>query len=385
MGSEGAGKGGVMAQRFSQRLSSAVRGASERMGSLRGSQTDKNEIRQKQALTDKGITLVERLGVGGQGEVFKATMRLKGGEEAVAVKVIPKSMVRDEDSKSAVRLEISLLSEIEHPNVVKFYTAIEDSKYWYVVIELLNGGDLYDRIQKGAFSEMQIVKFAEYTFSILQHLHAMNIAHRDLKLENFMLHKDVETGEETVKLIDFGLAYKRKNNKKFVTDGHPGTLSYQAPEIVRQQAYIPEKVDVWCAGVMIYSAVEKAFPFYGENERQIERAILVNKPKCSSPSWRLAGPEFEAIVRLCLEKDQKKRPTATQALKKIRHITNQKVAASPRHNPQTVDLSNKDTRLRRMGRAMSSRFTSSGSQRNLTASGSSKFLSSGSSKNLAVA
>lgn len=358
--------------RFSQRLGSALRESAQRMSSLRSNGgNDRAGIKQRPALLDAGYTLLELLGSGGQGEVYKASTR---GEnfEIVAVKIISKSSCRDEAAKKGVEQEISILKELEHPNVVKLIDVVEDKNAWYVITELLNGGDLYDRIQRGAFSDHQLVKFAEYTFSILMYLHAKGIAHRDLKLENFMLHVDPETQVEYIKLIDFGFSYRKKEGKKFVTDDHPGTLSYQAPEIVRQQPYKPEKVDVWCAGVMLYSAFEKAFPFYGANEREIERSILTSRPVFGCSGWKNAGSEFEKLIQDCLEKDQKKRPTAAQAHKRVVQILEKKCLLSPKHNPRSVNLSERDTRMHRIGRSISQMIRPSSSGKKLVGAGSTK-------------
>jgi len=354
---------------MSQRLSSAVRQSAQRLSSLR-SNKEKDEIRQRPALLEHGILLDEKIGVGGQGEVFKG--HFQKDEKYVAIKIITKASCKDKASIEAVKLEISLLKDLDHPNIVQFFLLAQDEYNWYVVTELLNGGDLYDRIQKGAFSDMQLIKFAEYTFSILKYLHANGIAHRDLKLENFMLHKDPTTGLETIKLIDFGLAYRKKEGKKYVHDDHPGTLSYQSPEIVKQQAYMPEKVDVWCAGVMLYSAIEKAFPFYGGTEKEIEHSICTAKPQFICSGWKSVGQEFEDIIKACLDKDQKKRPTAAQALKKVVAISERKVILSPRHNPRNVNLTEKDTKIHRIGRSISSKIIpknaikSIGSKKNLS-------------------
>jgi len=366
--------------RISARLSSALRESAQRMSSLRSNKGEnKGGVAQRAVLVESGYYLVEQLGSGGQGEVYRANDRNAG--EDLAIKIISKSACRDESARRAVESEIEILRVVNHPNVVRIIDVLEDARAWYVITELLNGGDLYDRIQRGAFSEAQLVKFAEYTFSILKYLHSKGIAHRDLKLENFMLHVNQETGVETIKLIDFGFAYRKKEGKKFVTDDHPGTLSYQAPEIVRQQPYRPEKVDVWCAGVMLYSAFEKAFPFYGAGEREIERSILTSKPVFGCSGWKAAGIEFENVIASCLEKDQKRRPTAAQAHKKIVTILEKKCALSPKHNPRSVNLSEKDTKMHRFGRSVSQMLRPN-SQRKPGGSTSNLHASQGSSKNL---
>jgi len=368
--------------RFSQRLGSALKESAHRMSSVRSEKREKNVVKQKPVLLDAGFILIEAIGAGGQGEVYRANVKSEENKE-VAVKIISKAACRDDASRRAVEVEIGILKELDHPNVVTLIEVCEDNENWYVITELLNGGDLYDRIQKGALSEHQLVKFAEYTFSILKYLHAKGIAHRDLKLENFMLHKDPATGVEFIKLIDFGFSYRKKEGKKFVTDDHPGTLSYQAPEIVRQQPYKPEKVDIWCAGVMLYSAFEKAFPFYGANEREIERSILTAKPVFGCSGWKAAGQDFENLIVSCLEKDQKKRPTAAQAYKKVLAILDKKVLLSPKHNPRNVNLGEKDTKFHRFGRSLSAKVRNG---KKMAGSASSRNLLSslGSSKNLAA-
>jgi len=103
--------------------------------------------------------------------------------------------------------ELLILLEVDHPNIIKFYEAYRDEKYYHIVMEKCDGGELFERvIQKGVFSEADAATCIRKVLSAIKYLHDKNIAHRDLKPENFVYESDEPTAE--IKLIDFGLSKK---------------------------------------------------------------------------------------------------------------------------------------------------------------------------------
>mmetsp|Transcript_5179 Transcript_5179/g.9035 ORF Transcript_5179/g.9035 Transcript_5179/m.9035 type:complete len:380 (+) Transcript_5179:53-1192(+) len=364
-----------------------------RMSSIRGQAPGDNSAalgKQKPVLLQHGLVVVDTIATGGQGEVLRCHYRPKSNSETgdghlnmshslsspsatsagytvVAVKFIRCSSSKHRDETLR---EVEMLRLVRHPNVVTLLDCIEDRNAVYVVTEMLNGGDLLDRILRGAFSDAQVLFFAEKVLSILVDIHRIGITHRDLKLENFMLHTDETTGEEVIKLIDLGMAHRRnKGDPALISDEHPGTLMYEAPEIVRREPYSPEKVDIWCTGVMLYTAAQKTYPFSDEVESEVSRQILEEAPRFDGSQWKHLGQPFEDLIKSMLNKNASKRPTAKEALAtvaKIRRSRNQAASASrmksseSKSNIDNVSLSKKEGFLSRMKRSISLRMKTNG-------------------------
>jgi len=336
---------------------------------------------QKPVLLEKGYCVMSIVASGGQGEVLKASRRevsspigslgtstasihSTNNANLVSTNIVAIKYVRcqSDEQRQETMDEVNMLKLVAHPNVVELQEVIEDRSGIYVVTEFLNGGDLLDRIQKGAFSEAQVLYFAEKALSILSFMHDLEIFHRDLKLENFMIHKDPATGEEIIKLIDFGMAcrIRAKPNAPecLIYDEHPGTLNYEPPEIVRREPYRPDKVDIWCMGVMLYSALTKNYPFQGDTKDEIRDNICNAELQFDMAQWVSIGEPFRKLVARMLEKDPKKRPTATEVLVLVKKIRNNgSVTRLP--SDRQVSLTKKDSPFNRYARSFSRRFSKS--------------------------
>ena len=138
------------------------------------------------------------LGAGSFGKVFLAHNK-KNRDFRVAVKVISK--IKFANELEFIRQEVQILSELDHPNIVKYYEQYEDSRYLYLVMEYCSGGELLDKITKTPFSEKDACKIMQDILRAINHCHCKNIAHRDIKPENLMY-----DSQGNIKLIDFGLA-----------------------------------------------------------------------------------------------------------------------------------------------------------------------------------
>ena len=175
---------------------------------------------------------------------------------------------QSQSSEEAVRellKEAELLRLIKHPDIIHLEDVFADSHYLYLVMELLSGGDLFDRLlSKGTYSEGEAMEVTHRLLNAIHFLHVNNIAHRDLKPENILLvsrRSDVE-----VKLTDFGLAKQINGSKKLKT--YCGTPQYFAPEVYHRQ-HVKKRAgagrtssgedvgytfaaDMWSLGVMLY-------------------------------------------------------------------------------------------------------------------------------------
>ncbi|KAA8497750.1 Calcium/calmodulin-dependent protein kinase type 1 [Porphyridium purpureum] len=373
----------------------SIRQSAARLGSFRGTPraSEVGVSLQKPVLLENGYMVLSSLASGGQGEVFKATRR-SGGQQTpsrseqksdagserdrprpsrsgsksggtledssalgnfVAIKFM---RIASDKHREELLNEVQFLQELDHPNIVRLYEVIEDRNAMYVVTEFLNGGDLLDRITKGAFTETQTMYFAEKVLSILAFIHKQGITHRDLKLENFMLHST--NSDEVIKLIDFGMAHRRKPKEtKLLDEDWPGTRAYEAPEILRRVPYNPEKVDIWCTGIMLYTAVEKVYPFEDPDDAKLSEMIRQDEPSFASPQWALLGEPFKKMVVKMLAKDASKRPTADQALQQILKLraalVNSHTTSMGRAKSENVKLSKTETPLMRFARSLRSK------------------------------
>lgn len=140
------------------------------------------------------------------------------------------------------------MRQLDHDSIIKFYKIYESDRNIYLVLELLNGGELFERIvQKGQYNESDACILMGKLLGALAHMHSKGIMHRDIKPENLIL-KDTEN-DWNVKIADFGLAQViNADNYLFKRCGTPG---YVAPELLADQKY-GDKVDVFSAGLILY-------------------------------------------------------------------------------------------------------------------------------------
>lgn len=257
---------------------------------------------------NKYYEFADRLGKGAYATVKKAIR--KRDHHEFAVKVIRKSKL-DAGELARVSDEIEINYRVDHPNCVKLYEIFEDEKYIYLVMELLTGGELFDRIvQAGHFSERQAVDVVRDVASALHYMHGIGIVHRDLKPENLIyLQKQADS---PIKLTDFGLAkFLRDPTVKLETAC--GTPAYVAPEVLSQQPYT-NAVDLWSLGVILYILLCGFPPFYAENNRELYRQIKAARYSFPPAYWGHVSQSAKDLITQLLVVDPKKRLTAQQVL-----------------------------------------------------------------------
>lgn len=198
--------------------------------------------------------------------------------------------------------EIEILFMVDHPSVAQLYNVYETNEDVVLIMEYLPHGDLYRRmLKKKSFSEVTSSVFARNLVEVLEYLHSKNIVHRDLKPENLMMTSE---NDFSFKVIDFGLAYKSSEPQSHKC-GSPG---YLAPEILSKPNYT-QKIDVFSAGVIIYTLLTGTHPFNGSSPQKVLNANM----KCKFSSNCLKG-QSKDFVLLMLEKNPKIRPDCGQLL-----------------------------------------------------------------------
>lgn len=245
------------------------------------------------------------IGHGQYGTVREAAR--KGSGLLVAIKSINKAKIHQE--LHLLRREMDIMRVIDHPNLISYYEAYEDEKYFHLVMELCSGGDLMDRLAlAGAMSEAEAAAIVLKMLTAVSHLHGLNICHRDLKPENFLfLSKD--QGSE-IKLIDFGMSKLMRPCQELMT--FVGTPYYLAPEVLLGNYSM--ECDVWSLGVIMFLMVCAAQPFEGEDMAEIFYRIAQGKPQLNG-EWKKISNEAKDLIQKMLTVRAAKRITIPEALR----------------------------------------------------------------------
>ncbi|KAK6123274.1 hypothetical protein DH2020_042981 [Rehmannia glutinosa] len=258
-------------------------------------------------ISDKYI-LGRELGRGEFGVTYLCTDR--ENREALACKSISKKKLRTAVDIEDVRREVAIMSSLpEHPNIVKLRATYEDNEAVHLVMELCEGGELFDRIvARGHYSERAAAGVAKTVAEVVRMCHQHGVMHRDLKPENFLFANKKENS--ALKAIDFGLSVFFKPGERF--SEIVGSPYYMAPEVLKRN--YGQEVDIWSAGVILYILLCGVPPFWAETEQGVALAILRGVIDFKREPWPQVSESAKSLVRQMLEPDPKKRLTAQQVL-----------------------------------------------------------------------
>lgn len=260
--------------------------------------------RHKDVLADYIIHPEQVLGTGANGEVILVTAR--DGFTQCALKRFQRQ-VSKKDMEALVR-EAEIFLNVDHPHIARLLDIYETKTDVSLVMEYCSGGEVFTRLKdKGAYKESHARNLAHQMFLAVNYLHSKGLAHRDLKLENFLYDG---TGEDAkIKLIDFGFSclVKYKMNQAC------GSLSYVAPEVLGTTGY-DKQCDMWSLGVIVFLLLSGYSPFQGGPRQQVMRRIMSGKYIMRVERWEhISRPGREFVAGL-LEVDPKTRLTCAQAL-----------------------------------------------------------------------
>ena len=212
----------------------------------------------------------EIIGYGARGEIRLCTNNSSG--KKFAVKIVNKAQLPPEVVKGKlVKKQVDMLSTLNHPSILKIYDFYEDPSNYFILMDYVKGGDLFEKIKHTQyFSEEMAARIMKQIFSCLAHMHSYSIAHRDIKPENILIE---ETAKNiVVKIIDFDTA-ANFSGKKF--KDQQGSIYYMSPDVLKGD--YAEKCDVWSAGIILYTLLTNSFPFFSEDRLDTEQLILSAK------------------------------------------------------------------------------------------------------------
>lgn len=273
----------------------------------------KNLVLEKKSNIKDNYKILCKLGEGSFGSVYKV---LDIDTKIIrAMKVIKKDTLKEQDDEQKFLKEIEILVSIDHPNIVKIFEYYTDSHNFYLIIEFVTGGELYNEITKWTdFSEQKAAFIMRQLISAVFYLHSRNIVHRDIKPENIMVEKLRKNKEEfSIKLIDFGTCnYLEEGNflKQVV-----GTPYFVAPEVLDE--HYDHKCDVWSMGVTLFILLCGFPPFMGRNPTEIFGEIKNRKLSFAHKEFNDVSEEARNLMSQMMQKDPKNRISAGDCLQHV--------------------------------------------------------------------
>jgi serine/threonine protein kinase len=246
--------------------------------------------------------LIEPIGAGGMGEVWKAEDTRLG--RTVAVKILPLAIASDPEAIARMRREARTAAQLNHPNIAHIYAFEEDGERLFIVMELVEGQPLSRLIERGPLPEADVARIGRGVAEGLAEAHAKGVVHRDIKPDNIMV-----AGNRT-KVLDFGIAKQFGEGSKpndptaFITQAGMilGTIQYMSPEQALGQP-LDNRTDIFSLGVVLYQAVSGRLPFKGATINETMTQIVRDDP----PPLTSVSPLLANIIARCLQKKREDR------------------------------------------------------------------------------
>ena len=251
------------------------------------------------------------IGEGGMGQVYQATDTKLNRQ--VALKILPEAFATDPDRLARFQREAQVLASLNHPGIAAIYGIEESDDTRALVLELVEGPTLADRIAKGPIPLDEALPIAKQIAEALEAAHEAGVIHRDLKPANIKVRED-----GTVKVLDFGLAKAFETTPQSDPSESPtltasatalgvimGTAAYMSPEQARGKP-VDKRADIWAFGAVLYEMLSGRRPFEGRNVSETMGAVLRLEPDWDAlPSD--TPPRLSTLLRGCLEKESKER------------------------------------------------------------------------------
>jgi eukaryotic-like serine/threonine-protein kinase len=252
------------------------------------------------------------IGAGGMGEVYRAHDTKLGRD--VALKVLPEAFAPDAERMARFQREAKVLASLDHPNIASIYGLEDSSSTHALVMQLVEGPTLADRIQQGPIPIDEALRIAKQICEALEYAHERGIVHRDLKPANIKV-----TNEDAVKVLDFGLAKAIEGDPSSIDISTSptmsrmatmqgvllGTAAYMSPEQAKAKP-VDRRADIWAFGCVLYEMLTGKMAFSGETVTDTLAAVIKEEP-----NWSLLPASTPLRIRVllerCLRKDPKQR------------------------------------------------------------------------------
>ena len=250
-------------------------------------------------------TLLEEIGAGGMGRVYRAMdERL---EREVAIKILPAGALADPEARKRFRKEALALSKLNHPNIATVHDFDRQEETDFLVMEHIEGATLAEKLAHGALAEKEVLRLGLQLAEGLAAAHAHGVLHRDLKPANVRV-----TPEGRLKILDFGLAKLLPQESHTATTASEsklaaaGTLPYMSPEQVLGEK-LDGRSDIYSAGDVLYEMATGRRPFEDEQPSRLIDEILHQAPVPPRALQSRVSPQLESVILKCLEKDAENR------------------------------------------------------------------------------
>ena len=299
--------------------------------------------------------IIEKIGEGGMGEVYRATDTRLGRD--VAIKILPEGFTRDPERLARFEREARVLASLNHPNIASIHGVEEAEGTRYLVLELVNGMDLRSKLAEGALPIKTLVRLATQIAEGLAKAHQAGIVHRDLKPDNLML-----TDDGFIKILDFGLAkaaveldgrgslMPTEPELKTAPGRIMGTTSYMSPEQARGEG-VDHRSDQFAFGSVLYEMATGTRAFGGKTAADTLVAIMRHEPERPEDFDSRVPPPLRWVIERCLAKDPVDRYESTRDLAHDLHNLTERLReiSDPASAPRAVGSGSataRDTRPR---------------------------------------
>jgi calcium-dependent protein kinase len=248
------------------------------------------------------------LGGGHFGTVRIGYKRNEVPRKMYAIKSISKKNLSAKDLDDLMK-EVEIISQLDHPNIVKLLETYHDQYYFHLVMELCTGKEVFDRIiEEGHISEYKVANIIYKVLSAIFYCHNQGITHRDIKPENILF--ETNDPDSEIKIIDFGLSRKYDPNQKMHTI--LGTPYYVAPEVLKGE--YDNKCDIWSIGAISYIMLSGEPPFNGSSNHEIFNRIINDDLIFPTSRWKNVSNDAMDFIKKCMEKNPDKRITPHEAV-----------------------------------------------------------------------
>jgi serine/threonine protein kinase len=282
--------------------------------------------------------LGKTLGQGTFGKVKCAVDTADGKRTPYAIKILDRKQIEKENMQEQLKNEIAIMKMLKHEHVVRMFEVIQSPQHIYIVLEIITGGELFDRIVAAKrFDEGTARRYFQQLIQGVHYCHVQGVAHRDLKPENLLL-----DASDSLKISDFGLsAISHDNQKSKLLQTTCGTPNYVAPEVLKEKGYDGMIADVWSCGVILFVMLAGYLPF--DDSTMNGLFLKIERGEYRIP--KTFSPPVKNLISRMLTVDPAKRVKLTEViddawfqqgltkeeLEHMRNATGKKVMADIRH------------------------------------------------------